>query len=103
MHESHIIMLLIADIKDKKDLSGIDDSIIKSNLRDYFEKKLKHIEGPKIRWSIIGFLGMLLLIVIGTGVLVFYGKLDSGSFTFLLGTLIGGSITFLGDLLLPPQ
>jgi 16S rRNA (guanine(1405)-N(7))-methyltransferase len=43
MHESHIIMLLTADIKAKKDISGIDDSIVKSNLRDYFEKNKKSI------------------------------------------------------------
>lgn len=68
--------------------------------KEYFEKKMHHIEGPKIRWSIIGFLGILIIIVLGTGFLVYEGKLDSGSFTFLLGTLIGGAITFLGDLLL---
>jgi len=70
-------------------------------LREYLEKKMKHIEGPKIKWSIIGFLGILIIIVIGTGFLVFEGKVDASNFTFLLGTLIGGAITFLGDMILP--
>lgn len=72
-------------------------------LKEYCDSKMKHIEGPKIRWSIIGFLGILFLIVLVTGFLVYVGRLDGSNFTFLLGTLIGGAITFLGDMLLPSE
>ena len=43
MHESHIIMLLAADIKRKKDLSGLDDEIIKKELKGYFSKNKKSL------------------------------------------------------------
>ncbi len=43
MHESHIIMLLAADIRRKKELSGLDEGIVKSNLKEYFEKNKKSL------------------------------------------------------------
>lgn len=72
-------------------------------LKEYVETKVHKLESPKFKWSILIFGSILLICVIGSGVLVFFDKLDSGSFTFLLGTLIGGMITFLGDVILPPQ
>jgi len=65
----------------------------------YFNKKLEKVEGPKIRWSVIGFVAVLFVIIIGTGWLVYVGKLDPANFTFLLGTIIGASVTFLGDII----
>ena len=41
MHESTIILSLIQGIKKKKELSGIDESIIKRELKIYFEKNKK--------------------------------------------------------------
>ena len=70
-------------------------------LRDYYNKKMTKLEGPKIRISLYGFIYLLAIIVIGSGLLVFYGKLEGSNFTFLLGILIGAMITFLGDLVLP--
>ncbi len=69
----------------------------------YFNNKLTAVEGPKIRWSIIGFVLLLFVIVIITGILVYNGKLDGGNFTFMLGTLIGSAITLLGDIILPKE
>jgi len=43
MHESHIISLLSEDIRKKKDLSGIDESIVKRELKTYFEKSKKSL------------------------------------------------------------
>ncbi|MEM2956533.1 MAG: hypothetical protein QW041_03105 [Candidatus Pacearchaeota archaeon] len=43
MHESHIILLLIEDIKKKATLKGIDDSIIKDILKNYFNKNKKSL------------------------------------------------------------
>ncbi len=59
------------------------------------------LEKPKIRWSIIGFILMLFLVVICTAVLVFFGKVDGSNFTFLMGTLVGAIITLFGDIVLP--
>lgn len=72
-------------------------------MKEYYHAKMKHVESPKFKWSMILFGTILFICVVGSGVLVFFDKLDSGSFTFLLGTLIGGIITFMGDLLLPQQ
>ena len=72
-------------------------------LEKYFNKRLELVESPKIRWSILGFVGILFVVVIGSGFLVYAGKLESGNFTFLLGTLLGATITFLGDIVLAPQ
>ena len=72
-------------------------------LKEYLHAKMQTVDSPKIRWSIILFGLILGLSVLGSGILVFFDKMDSGSFTFLLGTLIGGIITFMGDLLLPQQ
>jgi len=65
----------------------------------YFNKKLEKIEAPKIRWSILGFISILALVIVGTGYLVYVEKLDPANFTFLLGIIIGASVTFLGDIL----
>jgi len=43
MHESTIILSLIKDIKKKKELSGVDESIIKRELKTYFEKNKKSL------------------------------------------------------------
>lgn len=70
-------------------------------LKDYLDNKMNKVETPKFKWTIGAFGAILLICVIGSGLLVFFDKMDSGSFTFLLGTLIGGIITFIGDVLLP--
>jgi hypothetical protein len=43
MHESTIILTLIQSIKKKKELSGVDESIIKRELKTYFEKNKKSL------------------------------------------------------------
>ena len=70
-------------------------------IEKYINAKLEKVEGPRVRWSIVGFIGVLFIVVVGSGFLVYTGKLESGNFTFLLGTLIGATITFLGDIILP--
>ncbi len=69
----------------------------------YFNAKLERVESPKVRWSIIGFIGILLMVLVMTSFLVYKGKLDSSNFTFLLGTLIGATISLLGDVILPKE
>ena len=69
----------------------------------YYTAKLTKVEAPKVRLSIIGFLLVLFVIVVVSGFLVYAGKMESSNFTFLLGTLVGGTITFLGDIILPSQ
>jgi len=41
MDESHIINILSADIQKKRELTGLDESIVKSQLKAYFEKNKK--------------------------------------------------------------
>lgn len=72
-------------------------------LDKYLTAKINQVEGPKIRWSIISFASVLVLVVALSGFLVYDGKLDASNFTFLLGTLIGAVITLLGDILIPSQ
>jgi len=69
----------------------------------YYTTKLTKVEAPKVRWSIVGFLIVLCVVVVVSGILVYAGKMESSNFTFLLGTLVGGSITFLGDIILPSK
>ncbi|HLD12344.1 MAG TPA: hypothetical protein VJB87_01995 [Candidatus Nanoarchaeia archaeon] len=72
-------------------------------LHQYFQTKLEKVESPKIRLGVIGFLVILLVMTLVSGGLVALGKLDSSSFTFFLGTMIGAAVTFLGELILPPS
>ena len=72
-------------------------------MKEYYHAKMKTVDSPKFKWSILLIGTILFVCVVGSGILVFFNKMDSGSFTFLLGTLIGGIITFMGDLLLPQQ
>ena len=41
MHETAVITALLSDIKKKKELSGLDDAIVKRDLQEYFEKNKK--------------------------------------------------------------
>jgi len=43
MDEHKIISILTADIKNKKELLGLDESIVKSQLKEYFEKSKKSL------------------------------------------------------------
>ena len=72
-------------------------------ISDYMNKKLQKVETPKVRWPIIGFVIILTIIVVGSGLLVYLGKLDSDNFTLLLGTLIGASISLLRDIIVPSE
>ena len=74
-----------------------------SLLQKYLDAKIKNVEAPKIKWSIIAFVGVLVLVIIICGFLVYENKLDPSNFTFLLGTLIGAVITLLGDVLIPQE
>jgi len=72
-------------------------------LKDYFDAQTRHIDAPKLKLSLFGFLSLLAIVVIGSMILVLKGKMDAGNLTFLLGTFVGASITFLGELVLPRE
>lgn len=57
-------------------------------LRYFDDKRSKH-ETPITKLTIKSFIWIVLIIVVLSGVLVFYKFLDSSSFTFIIGTLIG--------------
>src|SRR3989344_1545028 len=69
-------------------------------LQRHIELKNRN-EGSKVKWSIIGFLSILVIVISASTFLVYHDKLDPANFTFLLGTLIGATITLLGDIIIP--
>ncbi len=71
-------------------------------LERYLNSKLS-LEKPKFRWGLVAFITILSLMVLVTAFLVYNNKMDSGNFTFLLGTLIGATITMLGDIIIPRE
>jgi len=66
----------------------------------YFTDKLHKLEAPKFRWTLIVFAILLAIIVIGTGILVYFDKIESTNFIFLLGILVGAMMTLIGDIIL---
>ena len=72
-------------------------------IEKYYSTKLEKIEAPKFKYTLIIFSFLLFVVVIGTGILVFYGKVSSENFTFLIGILIGSVITFLRDIIIEAQ
>lgn len=69
----------------------------------YLNTKIEHLEKPKFRWSLIAFVLILTIVVLVTAFLVYHDKVDGANFTFLLGTLVGATITLIGDLLIPKE
>lgn len=65
----------------------------------YITARIEKIEAPKFKWTMIIFSLLLFVVIIGTGFLVYQGKVSSDNFTFLVGILIGSVITFLGDII----
>ncbi|MBI2444842.1 hypothetical protein HYV43_00455 [Candidatus Micrarchaeota archaeon] len=72
-------------------------------LEKYYQTKLERLETPKVQWTIIGFLVILILVTLGAGIMTYLGKLDQGNFTFLLGTLLGVSVTMLKEVVMPSE
>lgn len=66
----------------------------------YFTTRLEKLEAPKFKISSIIFSTILLVIVIGSGVLVFYGKITSDNFTFLIGVIVGYLMTFIKNIVM---
>lgn len=55
----------------------------------YFDDKRSKHETPITKITIISFLIVIAVILIGTGLLVFAKLLDSSAFTFIVGTIMG--------------
>ncbi len=72
-------------------------------LERYLSAKMQHLEKPRFRWSLIAFILILSIVVLTTAFLVYHDKVGGANFTFLLGTLVGATITLLGDLLIPKE
>lgn len=60
----------------------------------YYEKRMLSHETPILKTSIWILAGIVILIVVGTGFLVYIGKLDAASFTFVIGTVLGYLLSF---------
>ena len=74
-----------------------------SALEKYHTEKLRRLDAPKFRWTLIIFASLLFLIVFGSGFLLFFDKIDKSNFTFLLGILIGAIMALIGDVILEAQ
>ena len=55
----------------------------------YFDDKRSKHETPITKLTIKSFIWIVSIIIIFSGILVFYKFIDSSSFTFIIGTLIG--------------
>lgn len=83
---------LVQDLADNADgLSILAERILKafSDMHEKSSKKVLQIS------SVVLFL--IALVTVLTYMLADQGKIDSGAFTFLMGTIIGALLTFLGD------
>jgi hypothetical protein len=81
------------EIEKTRSLNKIIEEII-PKLSEYFEKRMVGHETPILKQSIWIFFSIIILIVLGTGFLVYTQKLDTTSFTFLIGTVLGYLLTF---------
>lgn len=61
---------------------------------NYFEQKMLKHETPILKTSIRVFAGIVILIILGTGFLVYVEKLDAASFTFVIGAVLGYLVAF---------
>ncbi len=69
-------------------------------IEKYYTLKLTKLEAPKFKWSTTLFSVIILLIVVGSGLLVYYGKLSSSNFTLLIGVIVGYLMTFIKNVVL---
>jgi hypothetical protein len=71
-----------------------------------FGEQVSHARTAKMRvsqqisWLVFLFLA---LIIVATGVLVYVGKMSDGSFTFLLGVMVGYLMQFADKILFKPE
>lgn len=61
---------------------------------DYFQARLLRHDVPVMKTGIWVLSVIVFSIVLGTGVLVYLGKLDSATFTFVIGTVLGYLLSF---------
>jgi hypothetical protein len=60
----------------------------------YFEQRMMKHETPIAKTGIWVLAGLTVLITLGTGFLVYVGKLDAATFTFVIGTVLGFMLSF---------
>ena len=72
-------------------------------LDKYYTSKLEKIEAPKFKLTLFVFGFLLLITLLTTGTLVYFDKVSSDNFTFVLGILIGSAVTLVGNIILGVQ
>jgi hypothetical protein len=76
-------------------------SLIKNTADKWLEIKKTNI-GFSVKMAF--FASMIVLIIVGSaGWLTYVGKVDGSTFTFLLGLIVGYVLTFMQNLINPPQ
>jgi hypothetical protein len=61
---------------------------------EYFQQKMLRHDVPVMKTGIWILSAIVTLIVAGSGTLVYYGKLDSSTFAFVIGTVLGYLLSF---------
>jgi hypothetical protein len=68
-------------------------AIVKGVSQEIHQARTTHLGNSRhLSWLIVVFLGV---VVVGAGALVFAGRMSDGSFTFLLGVMIGYLMQFV--------
>lgn len=62
---------------------------------EYYKIRMERVDVPVFRTSTFTFAMILLVIVVGCGTLVFFGKLGESNFTFLLGIVLGYLMNYI--------
>ena len=95
------VELQIKQVELQKEQTKNTQTLIEQGLpvvEQYFSKKMQHVDNPRFKWATIVFGLILFTIVVGSGILVYEGKIDAGNFTFLLGVIVGYMMTFMEGL-----
>jgi len=66
----------------------------------YLTAKMEKLEAPKFKWSYIVVCILLVILLVGSMILAYYGKISSENFAFLMGTVVGYLMTFMKDVII---
>lgn len=69
-------------------------------VKDYYEKRLNSLDAPVFKYTTLAFWSLIVVILGGTGFLVYAGKLDTSNFTLIVGITLGYLMTFIKKLIL---
>ena len=89
-------------IQQAKNLGIILDRVVPA-VEKYYSEKMKRLEEPRFKWTLVAFAIILVVIVGVSAYLLYLDKIPAENFTFLLGILVGAIMALLGDIILEAQ